>query len=75
MTDPIADMLSRIRNGLQAGRDAVTVPGSKIKRAILERMLEEDFAHSRLMAPGEFDARPWWFRFAVKLARLTAPVQ
>ena len=38
-------------------------------------MLEEDFAHSRLMAPGEFDAKPWWFRFAIKLARLTAPVQ
>jgi len=27
------------------------------------------------MAPGEYDAKPWWFRFAVKLARLTAPVQ
>ena len=38
-------------------------------------MLEEDFAHSRLMVLGEFDARPWWFRFAIKLAPLTAPVQ
>lgn len=38
-------------------------------------MLEENFAHSRLIALGEFDAKPWWFRFAVKLARLTAPVQ
>ncbi|HSN57412.1 MAG TPA: cardiolipin synthase [Candidatus Sulfomarinibacteraceae bacterium] len=41
----------------------------------VERMLENDFAKSRLMAPGEVDAKPWWFRFAVKLARLTAPVQ
>jgi len=41
----------------------------------VERMLEADFANSRLMAPGEYDAKPWWFRFAVKLARLTAPVQ
>ena len=43
--------------------------------ARIERMLEDDFARSRLMQPGEFDAKPWWFRFAVKLARLTAPVQ
>ncbi len=43
--------------------------------AEVERMLENDFAHSRLMEPGEYDAKPWWFRFAVKLARLTAPVQ
>ena len=43
--------------------------------AEMERMLEADFARSRLMASGEFDAKPWWFRLAVKLARLTAPVQ
>jgi cardiolipin synthase len=41
----------------------------------IERMLEDDFAHSRRMAPGEVDAKPWWFRFGVRLARLTAPVQ
>jgi cardiolipin synthase len=41
----------------------------------IERMLEDDFAHSRLMAPGEYDAKPWWYRFGVRLARLTAPVQ
>jgi cardiolipin synthase len=43
--------------------------------AEVERMLEDDFAESRLMAPGEFDAKPWCFRFGVRLARLTAPVQ
>ena len=41
----------------------------------VERMLEADLSRSRLMAHGEYDAKPWWFRFAVKLARLTAPVQ
>ena len=41
----------------------------------VERMLEADFSKSRLMEPGEYDAKPRWFRFAVKLARLTAPVQ
>jgi cardiolipin synthase len=41
----------------------------------VEKMLEADFGQSRLMDPGEYDKKPWWFRFAVHLARLTAPVQ
>jgi cardiolipin synthase len=41
----------------------------------VEKMLEADFGQSRLMDPGEYDRKPWWFRFAVHLARLTAPVQ
>lgn len=43
MTDPIADMLTRIRNAIQAGHTEVSVPGSKIKKAILERMHEEGY--------------------------------
>ena len=41
----------------------------------VERMLEVDFSKSRQMAPDEYDSKSWWFRFAVHLARLTAPVQ
>lgn len=41
----------------------------------IEEMFENDFTNSRLMEAREFDAKPWWFQFAVKLARLTAPVQ
>lgn len=41
----------------------------------VERMFENDFSHSRLMEEGEYDRRPWWFRLAVRLARLTAPIQ
>ncbi len=40
MTDPIADMLTRIRNANTAQRESVTMPGSKLKEApadILER--------------------------------------
>ena len=43
--------------------------------AEVERMFEEDFSKSRLMEPNEYDMKPLWFRFAVRLARLTAPVQ
>lgn len=35
-TDPIADYLTRLRNGLMAGHDAVVIPASKIKMAISE---------------------------------------
>jgi cardiolipin synthase len=41
----------------------------------VERMLLTDFDQSRLMDPEEYDRKPWWFRFVVNLARLTAPVQ
>jgi cardiolipin synthase len=41
----------------------------------VRRMFEDDFAASRLMEPGEYAAKPWWFRFGVRLARLTAPIQ
>ena len=36
MTDPIADMLTRIRNGQTAEKRKVTIPGSKMKTAIAE---------------------------------------
>jgi cardiolipin synthase len=41
----------------------------------VEAMLENDFAHAREAPPDELSGKPWWFRFAVSVARLTAPVQ
>jgi small subunit ribosomal protein S8 len=43
MTDPIADMLTRIRNGNQARHEVVEMPASKVKLAILEVMKNEGF--------------------------------
>lgn len=42
-TDPIADMLTRIRNGLIVHKAFVLVPSSKIKLAIAKILLEEGF--------------------------------
>jgi len=42
-TDPIADMLTRIRNGLVVRKPFVLVPSSKIKVAIAQILLEEGF--------------------------------
>ena len=43
MTDPIADMLTRIRNGSSAKHKSVDVPASKIKKDIAEILLNEAF--------------------------------
>ncbi len=43
MTDTIADMLTRIRNGLMAGHDRIVVPHSKLKLAILEIFKTQGF--------------------------------
>ena len=43
MTDPIADMLTRIRNGLQAGHPRVTVPASRVKSEIARILKQEGF--------------------------------
>lgn len=43
MQDPIADLLTRIRNAQMAGHEDVRVPNSKIKRSILEVLLDEGY--------------------------------
>jgi small subunit ribosomal protein S8 len=43
MTDPIADMLTRIRNAVTVRHDSVTMPASKTKVAIAKVLKEEGF--------------------------------
>lgn len=43
MTDPIADMLTRIRNGCRARKRSVDIPSSGFKKAIAEALLREQF--------------------------------
>ena len=49
MTDPIADMLTRIRNANSVHHDKVEIPGSKIKVAIAEILKAEGLAQARLV--------------------------
>ena len=46
VNDPIADMLTRIRNGLIAKHDEVIVPASNIKKNIAQILLDEGFIKS-----------------------------
>src|SRR4030067_148624 len=43
MTDPIADMLTRIRNAIQARHAEVTMPASKVKAEIAKILKEEGY--------------------------------
>ena len=43
MTDPIADFLTRIRNGQAAGRTQVSLPSSKVKLALAQVLKDEGY--------------------------------
>ena len=43
VTDPIADMLTRIRNALTAKHETVEIPASKMKKAIADILLNEGY--------------------------------
>lgn len=43
LTDPIADLLTRIRNAYKAGKESVTIPHSNTKMAILQVMKDRNF--------------------------------
>jgi len=46
MTDPIADMLTRVRNAIMAGHSYVVIPGSKMKLAIARILKDEGFVEN-----------------------------
>ncbi|NLY67076.1 MAG: 30S ribosomal protein S8 [Tissierellia bacterium] len=46
MTDPIADMLTRIRNGNSVKHETVDIPASNIKKEIAQILLDEGFIKS-----------------------------
>ncbi|MBX6394791.1 MAG: 30S ribosomal protein S8 [Alicyclobacillaceae bacterium] len=51
MTDPIADMLTRIRNANLVGHEKVEIPASNIKRAIANILKEEGFIRDAEFIP------------------------
>ena len=53
MTDPIADMLTRVRNANSAYHDSVTMPHSKIKTHIAEILQQEGYIAGWSVAEGE----------------------
>ena len=52
-SDPISDMLTRVRNGVMAGHSQVAMPSSKIKAEIAKILKEEGFIENFEVADGE----------------------
>jgi small subunit ribosomal protein S8 len=81
MTDPIADMLTRMRNALMSGASHCVIPGSRLKVAILDAMKREGFLDSyQVASEGVRSAIRVEFRFGpdgekviTSLARFSKP--
>ena len=56
MSDPIADMLTRIRNGQSAGKTTVRMPASKQKVAIAQVLKDEGYISE--FSPAELNGKP-----------------
>jgi len=53
-TDPIADLLTRIRNALTAKHDTVLIPTSRIKKSIVDILVEEGYVkEAKAVTPKE----------------------
>jgi small subunit ribosomal protein S8 len=50
MTDPIADFLTRIRNGQRSGKTEVSMPGSRIKLALAKVLRDEGYLDDYVVA-------------------------
>jgi small subunit ribosomal protein S8 len=57
MTDPIADLLTRIRNGQSARKTSVTIAASKLKTAILKVLKDEGYIAD--FSLGQDDGKPF----------------
>ena len=58
MTDPIADMLTRIRNAIQAGHDRCEFPASKVKAGVCKVMKDEGYIRGfKIVAKEKSDIR------------------
>lgn len=71
MTDPIADMLTRIRNAVRNDREHVEIPASKIKRGIAEVLKREGFINDYEAVPGDVQGK---LRLALKYGPDGEPV-
>ncbi|NOY88066.1 MAG: 30S ribosomal protein S8 [FCB group bacterium] len=51
MTDPIADLLTRLRNASKAKKNAVDIPASNIKREIIRILMEHKYVNDMIELP------------------------
>jgi len=71
MTDPVADLLTRIRNASKAKKPAVDVPASNLKRDIVKILMEQKFLRDFVELP---DGRQGILRVYLRYSRNDEPV-
>ena len=71
VTDPIADLLTRIRNGLQADHDAVVMPASKLKLELARVLSEQGYIEAYANEPARVGQA---LRVTLKYTEDRAPV-
>jgi len=71
MTDPISDMLTRIRNASKARKKAVDIPSSNVKCEVARILKEENFVKDLLEIP---DRRQGILRIYLKYSRDDEPI-
>ena len=57
MTDPIADMLTRIRNAIKANKETVEIPSSNMKKAIADILLAEGYVSDVKVAEDGYNGK------------------
>jgi small subunit ribosomal protein S8 len=71
MTDPVADLLTRIRNASKAKKPAVDVPASNLKRQLLQILKEEHYIRDTVELP---DNKQGIIRVYLRYSRGDQPV-
>lgn len=66
VTDPIADMLTRIRNAVMAGQGSVSVPHSKLKESIAQILKDEGYIDGFEVVASEEDKRQTSIRLKIR---------
>lgn len=74
LTDPIGDMLTRIRNGIQARHDSVLVPASREKLAVARVLKEEGFIRDFEMVRDKSATKSRLMRIHLKYVGKKEPV-
>src|SRR5881409_2592062 len=57
MTDPLADFLTRIRNGIHASHEVVEIPSSRLKREVARILQEQGYIEGFSIVPPTADRR------------------
>lgn len=76
MTDPIADLLTRIRNANTRGMDSVEIPSSRLKREMVRVLKEEKFIRDyTILESGPQGTIKVYLRYGPKKARIIQGLQ